>query len=311
MLYLQPSRNPGLLSAQAEYQARILPALAAQLTTETSSCGHPRSRVRPRPALEHVMTDATSARPWPTPAAAGRCSPACPARRSPPPARLPRRHHRRAADHRLVRPRARGWNLAIATGAPGPDVLDVDQHGPAGNGYAAFDGLRRAGLARRRRRLRADPGRRNARLLRRIGPAQRPPARPPPGLPFPRRLRPGPAVAGRRQALPAHPQTRRPTAAWTGPRSPGSWNPSGSRPGTKPRPAPTATWATWPGGSPASPKATATQACTGPPTAPSTPTRPPISAPWPPPPASRPRRQGDHPHPGLRPPNQPEPRQST
>jgi hypothetical protein len=24
------------------------------------------------------------------------------------------------------------WNLAIATGTPGPDVLDVDQHGPAG-----------------------------------------------------------------------------------------------------------------------------------------------------------------------------------
>jgi hypothetical protein len=38
------------------------------------------------------------------------------------------------------------WNLAIATGAPGPDVLDVDQHGPAGNGYAAFAELRRAGL---------------------------------------------------------------------------------------------------------------------------------------------------------------------
>jgi hypothetical protein len=38
------------------------------------------------------------------------------------------------------------WNLAIATGAPGPDVLDVDQHGPAGNGYAAFTRLRRAGL---------------------------------------------------------------------------------------------------------------------------------------------------------------------
>jgi hypothetical protein len=37
-------------------------------------------------------------------------------------------------------------NLAIATGAPGPDVLDVDQHGPAGNGYAAFNRLRRAGL---------------------------------------------------------------------------------------------------------------------------------------------------------------------
>ena len=38
------------------------------------------------------------------------------------------------------------WNLAIATGAPGPDVLDVDQHGPAGNGYAAFARLSKAGL---------------------------------------------------------------------------------------------------------------------------------------------------------------------
>jgi hypothetical protein len=38
------------------------------------------------------------------------------------------------------------WNLAIATGAPGPDVLDVDQHGDAGNGYAAFRELRKAGL---------------------------------------------------------------------------------------------------------------------------------------------------------------------
>jgi len=44
-LYLQPRRSTGLLSAQAEYQARILPALAAQLMTETSSCGHARSRV--------------------------------------------------------------------------------------------------------------------------------------------------------------------------------------------------------------------------------------------------------------------------
>jgi Bifunctional DNA primase/polymerase, N-terminal len=38
------------------------------------------------------------------------------------------------------------WNVAIATGAPGPDVLDVDDHGPAGNGYAAFARLSRAGL---------------------------------------------------------------------------------------------------------------------------------------------------------------------
>jgi len=39
-----------------------------------------------------------------------------------------------------------GRNLAIATGAPGPDVLDVDQHGPDGNGFPAYARLRRAGL---------------------------------------------------------------------------------------------------------------------------------------------------------------------
>ena len=38
------------------------------------------------------------------------------------------------------------WNLAIATGAPGPDVLDVDQHGPDGTGFPAYARLRRAGL---------------------------------------------------------------------------------------------------------------------------------------------------------------------
>jgi hypothetical protein len=45
VLYLQPARTPGLVSAQAEYQARILPALAGQLRTETNRCGHPRTPV--------------------------------------------------------------------------------------------------------------------------------------------------------------------------------------------------------------------------------------------------------------------------
>ena len=45
VLYLQPERTAKLLTAQAEYQARIVPSLAAQLVTETSSCGHPRGRV--------------------------------------------------------------------------------------------------------------------------------------------------------------------------------------------------------------------------------------------------------------------------
>ncbi len=45
VLYLQPHRTPGLLSAQAEYQARILPALADQLRVETAHCSHPRTPV--------------------------------------------------------------------------------------------------------------------------------------------------------------------------------------------------------------------------------------------------------------------------
>ena len=42
VLYLQDQRNAGLLSAQAEYQARILPALSAQFMAETTGCGHAR-----------------------------------------------------------------------------------------------------------------------------------------------------------------------------------------------------------------------------------------------------------------------------
>jgi hypothetical protein len=38
-----------------------------------------------------------------------------------------------------------GLNLAIATGAPGPDVLDVDRR-PSGSGFAALSALARAGL---------------------------------------------------------------------------------------------------------------------------------------------------------------------
>jgi len=52
VLYLQDQRSGGLLSAQAEYQARILPALSAQFMTETTGCGHARPadvRVRTAP----------------------------------------------------------------------------------------------------------------------------------------------------------------------------------------------------------------------------------------------------------------------
>jgi hypothetical protein len=44
VLYLQSSRTPALLSGQAEYQTRILPALAAQMTAETHRCSHAQHR---------------------------------------------------------------------------------------------------------------------------------------------------------------------------------------------------------------------------------------------------------------------------
>jgi hypothetical protein len=47
VLYLQPLRTPGLISAQAEYHARILPALADQFRLETTWCAHSRG---PAPA---------------------------------------------------------------------------------------------------------------------------------------------------------------------------------------------------------------------------------------------------------------------
>jgi hypothetical protein len=46
-LYLEPARGTAVLSAQAEYQARILPALAAQLMTETTGCDHDPGRRPP------------------------------------------------------------------------------------------------------------------------------------------------------------------------------------------------------------------------------------------------------------------------
>lgn len=54
-----------------------------------------------------------------------------------------------STDPQVIRAWWRRWpsaNLAIATGAPGPDVLDVDNHGERGDGWAAFNRLKSAGL---------------------------------------------------------------------------------------------------------------------------------------------------------------------
>lgn len=45
VLYKRATRNAGVLSSQAEYGTRILPALADQLGTETTGCRHQRPQV--------------------------------------------------------------------------------------------------------------------------------------------------------------------------------------------------------------------------------------------------------------------------
>ena len=47
LLYLADDRPPSLLSTQAEYQARLLPALAEQMAAETSRCRHRREQQLP------------------------------------------------------------------------------------------------------------------------------------------------------------------------------------------------------------------------------------------------------------------------
>ena len=49
-------------------------------------------------------------------------------------------------------------NVGIATGAPGPDVVDVDNHGQRGSGFAAWNELKRAGLVEHPQALVRTPG---------------------------------------------------------------------------------------------------------------------------------------------------------
>ena len=117
------------------------------------------------------------------------------------------------------------WNLAVATGAPGPDVLDVDDHGPAGNGYAALPRLSEAGLLDGAAAyVRTPSGGLHAYFT---GSAQRNGHLPAHHLDF--RSRGGYVLAPRRrQAVPGHPDRWTPSAHWTGPPSPPCWNPIGS-----------------------------------------------------------------------------------
>ena len=169
-------------------------------------------------------------------------------------------------------------NLAIATGAPGPDVLDVDQHGPAGNGYPAFRQLQEAGLLDSATvYVRSPSGGLHAYFTGTTQHCGHLPGQSP-GLPLGRRVRPDPALPDRRPSLPGPCHRPARPVPWIGQPSPPSCTLSASPacPSRDRARLTAATWTTWPAGSPPSPKATATPACSGPPTAPSKRTRPPI-----------------------------------
>ena len=174
----------------------------------------------------------------------------------------------------MVRPRLH-LEPGIATGAPGPDVLDIDQHGEAGNGYPAFAELERAGLVDGAAAyVRTPAGGMHAYFT---GSDQHNGRLPSHHLDF--RSQGGYVLAPPSQmwqAVPAHQETRRPRQSGLGHghRSPGTpAAPATPNPGPGTRPWPSTIY--WPAGSPASPKATATPACTGPPTALWMPTPPP------------------------------------
>ena len=167
-----------------------------------------------------------------------------------------------------------GRNLAIATGTPGPDVLDVDQHGPDGTGFGAYARLRRAGLLTGASAYVRTPSgglhayftgtaQRNGHL-----PAQHLDFRSPAATSWPR-----PPTSAATPTSSSRPPP--PTAPSTGKPSPSSCNPVGSSNAPSPTRPQTRPLITWPAGSAANRKATAMRACSGPPTAPWTPTWPP------------------------------------
>jgi len=173
-----------------------------------------------------------------------------------------------------------GRNVAIATGAPGPDVLDVDVR-PDGSGYAALGRLKRAGLLEGSLAIVATPsGGLHAYYT---GTGQGSGRLPAHHLDFKAAggyvLAPPSAVCGKRYRLAWHQQNHQAAGGrldWAAavtlldPLQP-KRNPCSRQ--TMPMPP------GWPTGSPDYPRATGTPACSGPPAAPPKPGTPAHSMP--------------------------------
>ena len=288
VLYLQASRSPAMLSAQAEYQARIVPAIAEQLMTETTRCGHATTRRPANGAPEPAMTGSPAGETalaralayarhgWPVfPCQPGRKEPDTPhgfkdATTDPGPHhRLVDRGARPERGDRHRRPRARrarrgraarrqrvpaptaGSSALGCSKAPSPS----SRHPAAGCTPTTPVPARPAGGC----------------------PAATWTSRPPAGTSSPR---PRPSAASPTGWSGTSRTTRRRAGGWTGPPPSPCWTRrSESR---KPRGRPAMPMPPgWPPGSPSCPKATGTQACSGPPAAPPKPGTPKHSTRWP------------------------------
>ena len=196
----------------------------------------PPPRPGPRPALERVMTDATlrqalayARRGWPVfPCLPGQKIPAT-------------RHGFRDAttDQQQISDwfgRGAGWNLAIATGAPGPDVLDVDRTAPPETATPPSPGSAAPGWSTVPPPTYGPP----PAECTPTSPAQTSTTAACPATTWTsgrRRIHRRPALPGRRQALPAHQQARRPRRPGLGRSHPAARTPAQPhRP--QPRPAP-------------------------------------------------------------------------
>jgi hypothetical protein len=65
LLYLAPDRFAGTIASQAEWQTRLLPALAEQMYLETTRCPH--ARQRDTGQRSPINRSDVSSRPWPQP----------------------------------------------------------------------------------------------------------------------------------------------------------------------------------------------------------------------------------------------------
>ena len=199
VLYLQPAAPPACCPPRPNTRPASCPPWPPSWPPRPPAAATPRI---PAPLPEHAMTDATLRRAL---AYAARGWPVFPCQ---PGHKIPATAHGyldATTDPEQITAwftRHPGRNLAIATGAPGPDVLDVDQHGPPATGTPPSASSATPGCSTAPPPTSAPP----AAACTPTSPA--PPSAAatcpamPPRLPVRRRLRPGPAVAGRRPSLP-------------------------------------------------------------------------------------------------------------